>query len=474
VDAGGRAVELVTALARPRSVARAPILVVVLGGALLMFAVLLLAIAPTDRTLVVSALALATIGYVLALLGARRATRDEVAPPRLWGTILIVALAARAVLVLSDPVLEDDVHRYLWDGAVTASGESPYRFSPQDVMDARLGREVGSWSPTDAERLGAVVELSHDPELEPHFLAINYPSVPTIYPPAAQGVFAVVAAVAPGSIVGLKLVVVVADLFVAWGVWILLVRLKRPRWWFVAYAWSPLVLVTFAGAAHMDSLAMAAVVGSLVAVERRAVIAAGMLLGVAIGMKLFAVIAIPILLVRLGPRGIVALMATLALELAPFAGEPRLFEGLATFATQWRYNEAGFGLVSSAIGDGAARTTIALVLVALVGVLAWRAREELLPIRAITIAFAALVIMAPAVNPWYVAWLLPLAILSGARSLVVLTVTVLGYYAIGLVSDDRMIRVLEYVPPLVVLFVDWRDFRCAARFPSRESPVMAS
>ncbi|MBA3503324.1 MAG: BamA/TamA family outer membrane protein, partial [Deltaproteobacteria bacterium] len=129
---------------------------------------------------------------------------------------------------------------------------------------------------------------------------------------------------------------------------------------------------------------------------------------------------------------------------------PRLFEGLSTFAASWRYNEAGFGLVSAAVGDRAARIAIGIGLMMLVTVLAWRARRQALPIGAVTWAFTALVVMAPALNPWYVAWLLPFAVVVGARSITLLTITVLGYYTIAFFERDVLVRVVEFVPPLVV------------------------
>ena len=45
--------------------------------------------------------------------------------------MLACGLAARAILFASEPVLEDDYQRYLWDGAVTAQGLNPMRSRPR-------------------------------------------------------------------------------------------------------------------------------------------------------------------------------------------------------------------------------------------------------------------------------------------------------------------------------------------------------
>ncbi len=55
---------------------------------------------------------------------------------KLWfGAIIGVGLLSRLILIPSQPVLEDDYYRYLWDGAVTAHGYNPYVYSPLDAMD---------------------------------------------------------------------------------------------------------------------------------------------------------------------------------------------------------------------------------------------------------------------------------------------------------------------------------------------------
>src|SRR2546428_6583800 len=90
-------------------------------------------------------------------------------------------------LMLPTPVyLSSDLFRYLWDGRVQLAGLNPYRYAP------------------------AAAELPHlrDGEIHPR---INRPAARTIYPPAAQWLFAPPAALAPGSIVGLRLLLLPLD-----------------------------------------------------------------------------------------------------------------------------------------------------------------------------------------------------------------------------------------------------------------------
>ena len=56
-----------------------------------------------------------------------RATRDDDAACRTFlPLVLIVGALMRLALLPSEPLLEDDYQRYLWDGAQTAAGLNPY------------------------------------------------------------------------------------------------------------------------------------------------------------------------------------------------------------------------------------------------------------------------------------------------------------------------------------------------------------
>lgn len=58
-------------------------------------------------------------------------TRDRRA---LLIVIAAVGLLLRAAAWPSQPILEDDFHRYLWDGATSSAGVSPYRFAPAEIL----------------------------------------------------------------------------------------------------------------------------------------------------------------------------------------------------------------------------------------------------------------------------------------------------------------------------------------------------
>lgn len=415
------------------------------AGVLVVAAAVAMARAPDDTRAVLIALGIGAAGYVTALIVLCRV-------PRLSAGMAVFAVCvtvlARAALVTAAPVHEDDVYRYLWDGAVLASGESPYRFSPQQVHDRRLDRPLPELDAAEALRLERLAALSRAPALEPAFLRINYPSVRTIYPPAAQLIFAAVAASAPGSVTAMKLVLVGLEGVLIVLVVLLLGALGIDRRWVIVYAWSPLAVVSFAGAAHMDIIPMVAFTAALVLALRGRQAAAGVALGVAVAAKLFPLLAWPALRRHLGWRGTAAAGLTAGALYGPFLLEGHVFDGLRTFARLWTSNAAGFALFELVAGAETGRALAGLTVVAITVGSAWRVRGDRTAVAAATWAVAALVLLSPAVNPWYVAWLLPLAAALRSVPLTALTLTCLLYYATFLPGDlEPWLRLAAYGTP---------------------------
>lgn len=149
------------------------------------------------------------LGFALAWNG------RSLSPIWFWS----ITLLSRLLLFPMYP--GDDVWRYIWEGLIQPLGFSPYEFPP------------------NAPEL-----IAYRPEW---WSQINHPSVTAIYPPVTQLGFRVLAAIAP-TVALFKLGFVLADLMVCW----LLSRkfgYARTR----LYAWNPLVIYSFAGAAHYDS-----------------------------------------------------------------------------------------------------------------------------------------------------------------------------------------------------------------------------
>lgn len=161
------------------------------------------------------------LGTVILVL--RRPSPDRAVLTAILGFGLLFRLA-----VLPSPIfLSSDLYRYLWDGRVQRSGQSPYRHPPA------------------AEALRGL----RDPEIFPN---INRPTHPTVYPPGAEIVYALLTAVAPDSIRGWRLFVFACEALTVGLLLALLRRMGVPPSAVVVYAWAPLAVFEGVQAGHVD------------------------------------------------------------------------------------------------------------------------------------------------------------------------------------------------------------------------------
>jgi hypothetical protein len=316
--------------------------------------------------------------YFLALAKILPVKLDQASDLR---AVLLFALLYRFLLLPSWPIQEIDFYRYLWDGRVTLHGLNPYRFSP--------------WQLDDLEVSGERVELKRlaqeSDSVQTIFNGIHHREQPTVYPPLAQVVFAVVVLLTPTAapvavhLLILKIVLVLFDIGTVLVLARLLRRLELPGAWCLAYAWCPLCLKEIANAAHLDAIAVFLTVLALyllIAGFRSAeagegtrgwrpgmAVAALVVLGLAVLAKSYPVVLLPIVAAYLFRRvrwrslaPLAAFVGVIILGYLPFAsgGENKAEAnsagtGPAAFASEWEINDLLFMVVHrnlSAPGQG--------------------------------------------------------------------------------------------------------------------------
>lgn len=317
------------------------------------------------------------------------------------GLVLLAAVAVRVPLLFTPP--DADCYRYLWEGRIQRLGFNPYEVAPDDPQLIQFRDAV--W-----ER----IEKRH---------------YPTIYPPLAQAVFSFVA----GRWYDARAMQITAcalDLLVV-GLLISALRaLRRPAWWSAFYAFSPVVLTSFAHAGHIDALMLAPIVvfvrvlaefktrrrdptAGKGEVNKRAAlhdghaVAAGIFLGTAVLAKTVPAILVAVLWRRRLPAIAVAALV-IVLGYLPFADAGRgLFFTLFDFPGQDRFN-GPLDLLLGASLRPRVRNAIALLLLstaALYTLLRPRRVEQ--DSRRL---LAAVVLLLPIVHYWYLTW--PIALLA--------------------------------------------------------------
>lgn len=390
---------------------------------------------------------------------------------RLW-PIFICGVLARAILLPSTPFLVVDVYRYLWDGAVTAHGINPYRYSPQEVQQARHGEAS---VPRELHELGDQADRVLD--------GINFPELTTVYPPVTQLAFAAAHRIHPWSVAAWRAVLFCVDLATL----LLLVRLLRAADVPVAhvawYWWNPILLREVFGAGHMDVLAVPLVLATLLAAIRSAPLLASFLLSLAVGVKIWPLILLPLVLRSAWsqPRRLLAALAVFGAGVA-LTWWPVVLaatsdkSGFVAYARSWENNDAMFRLVRMTIAhlstfvalrpehaDGIARVIVAGSLVVWIAIqVRRRIASPFDLVRRALLIVAALFVLSPTQFPWYYVWMLPLLACVPVFALLAYTIVLPLYYAH---YDYPGVVWVEHVPILVLLAVEAirarRDARAA-------------
>jgi hypothetical protein len=414
---------------------------------------------------------------VVAWLVLRRSTGQ--------GLSLVIACAALCQVpgLLAAPISSTDAYRYVWDGRVSLSGSSAYGKVPLDDDLAGLRDPVlfPGLSPSDRSGVSGPPHLPRAAEDLAGYAAddprtrINRPRVPTIYPPIAQIYFAVVAAVTPWSAGTLGLQIASALLAVALTALIgmHLRRTGRDARSALLWGWCPVVVVEAANSAHVDVLAALLVTAAVI--SRRGLVA-GVLLGLAAGVKLVPLLLLPAF-ARLHPTS-----SALARGRRGFGGRPGAgwltVAGTAVGVVVLAYlphvvvvGKAVLGFLpgyvtAEGFADGGSRyavigllmpppvrAPVAVVIAVVVAVLVLRHRGDV-AVKCCWLFGSALLVATPT-YPWYCLLLIPLAILAGRLEW--LTVPLAAYVAYANLDHPHVAGIAYLAATVVVLYRPMRS-----------------
>jgi hypothetical protein len=346
--------------------------------------------------------------------------------------MIAAGLAARLVLFTSEPILEDDYQRYLWDGAVTANGHNPYALSPKEAraQDGALGQL--------AREGGEIVRR------------INHPELRTVYPPVTQAAFALSHLIEPWSLTAWRSVILVFDLATLALVLLLLREAGRSPLWSALYWWNPIVIKELFNSAHMEAVVLPFVLLALWLAMRRRTRASVSALAFAVGAKLWPALLLPLLLRARGAIvtrtlvGAIALFGAIVVlwAIPLWLGGLDQQSGFAAYFASWQTGSALFPVLERAVGLSlswlalppemaglVARGVIALCLAAIAFSVSLRPIEnadDLLGRASLIVA--ALVLLSPAQFPWYAVWFAPFLAFRPWGGFLLLSATFPLYY----------------------------------------------
>jgi len=344
------------------------------------------------------------------------------------GRMFLWAAVFRLCGLAGGPFFEDDFHRYLWDGYRFATAGTPYGAAPEAFF----------------------LDTSVPPAFQQLLDGINNPDLPTIYGPTTQLLFLLGYWLQPGSVTALQLILILVDLGLIW----ILLRLAPARK-VMLYAWCPLVIKEIAFTAHPDGAGACLLMAAILLVRNWRPGSGAVCLGMAAGAKIFALVLAPLVLMRTRPRHWLLFGGTLAALYAPFVlmGATNL-TSLQVFAREWEFNSAAFGLLGTVLPRFEARMVLGLMFAVFWVVYAAKfAKTGRHGIPRGDWLFGALLLVSPVINPWYLLWLLPFAVIFPSTWAWTASGAVLLSYVIGIHLDDYTLQ--AYQQPTWIRFLEF-------------------
>ncbi len=374
--------------------------------------------------------------------------------------MLFTGLVMRLLLFGTNPILEIDFYRYLWDGAVVAHGFNPYSLSP------------------------AMVQQGSQPELQALagsagyvFDRINYPELKTIYPGLTQLLFGFANWIDDWNLDSWRMLLLASEMITIGLLLRLLKSFDRSPLWGALYWWNPLVIKELFNSAHMDALLLPFLLAAVLLFLHKRFVLSSAALALAAGIKIWPLLLLPFSLRPLvaAPKRLLGALFVVAVILLLLLGPLFIYglgdaSGLIGFSQDWVRNSGLFqlilgfsGLLSIAFDPAIlARIIVALSLVGLVLYLNRSVINDAKTlVRALVWVTAALFLLSPAQYPWYIIWFAPLLCVYPQRGLLLLTALMPIYYlwfyfdVRGQVDlFDEYIVWLQYLPVLLLLFID--------------------
>lgn len=347
----------------------------------------------------VALLAAAGIAYLLAV-------REFFATPRFPRHVVVIGLILAALWHLHflrmPSGIDDDIHRYVWDGRIQRLGYNPYLVVPSDPAARGL----------------------HTAETR----SLNNPDLPSPYPAGAQLFFRGVTAIHESTF-AMKVAFEVCDLAIIFVLLDFFRRVELGAHLVLAYAWNPLLAIEVAGTGHIDIVGALMLLVSFAALRRRWRTTAAVAFALAVSVKLLPLVLLPLYWKRVRLRDAAIGAALVALLYLPFLDHGRIPTGsLGTYVQSFRFNDPLFRAL-----ERWARPQVAAGAAVLIGLLTatWmRVGVRTRSPDAFAWPMAASLLWAPVVYPWYLLWLLPLLWSASTLPITIWTVSIVPTYVV--------------------------------------------
>lgn len=285
----------------------------------------------------------ASVCYFCAILWLFKQRKKLPAVGSGFVVIFLFGLVFRMIFIGSEPILEDDTFRYLWDGALVANGINPFANPPGTFLDptklATFHMELQTLTKSGAATLAQV----------------NYPDLTTVYPPVAQLWFAVSYWLSQWSFEAWRVLLILSELVGFLFICLTLHKMGKSPLWALIYWWNPMVILQFSNGLHVDAVLIMFLFMAIYLYWSDRPLLACLPLLAAVGVKLWPIILLPFFLRFLWQKKILFFTTAIAVTLGAclLASPLLLFQnadvsnGLETYSKLWQMNDGAYSLLHS-------------------------------------------------------------------------------------------------------------------------------
>ncbi|WP_420385184.1 hypothetical protein [Roseivirga sp.] len=353
-----------------------------------------------------------------------------------WGMLL------RVLLIASVPKLSDDIFRFVWDGRLLTALEDPYKHLPAYFLDKGIS--------------GVNQGL---------FDQLNSQEYYSIYPPLNQVIFFIGALFSPNSIIWSTIIIRVVLLIFELGnirlIQKLLSHYGLPQKYGLIYALNPLVILEVTGNLHFEAIMIFFLLQALWLYEQNKLHQSAMFFGLSVATKFIPLIALPLLIRKLGIKktavyGLIV-VATLAVTFLPMINTAHVwaiwesmelyfqkfeFNGSIYYLARWYgFETEGHNIIAKS-GKWMMYATFATIMI-----YSLLARKKSDWPRQMVWVWLLYLLFATTVHPWYILPLLAVSAFSNIRFPLLWSYLIfLTYinYSGGVYQDRLDVVIIEY------------------------------
>ncbi len=375
---------------------------------------------------------------------------------------IAAAILFRLIFIVSTPLLSDDYFRFVWDGHLLNAGINPYLYLPSELMQEGI------------ESIAGITQ-----EL---YAQLNSPDYYSVYPPVSQAIFWLAVKLSPdsmaGSILIMRLLVMVAEVLNMLLLWRLLRKTGLPDNYTLLYALNPLVILELTGNLHFEVFMILFVLLGLYQLCYQRAIWAGLAFGLAIGIKLLPLLFLPFVWRKLGlvkflyfSAGLVFILLLIGLPLINMQVIMHIADSLDLYFRKFEFNASIYYLLRWLGFQISGYNQIALLgpvlsLVTFIVVVWLAVKSKLGSVKRLAgymaVALTIYLLLATTVHPWYITTLVALTVISQFRFAIVWSgLAILSYatYRQATYTEDLTLITLEYTIVLLWLIAELYLYR---------------